>query len=237
MAGRIGRLKDPITGEYKYYDLQTPNTSFRRVASDLKRLGVKNWYFLLEIKDPSLIGVDPHACDKDGHTTLSKDQISRIMTECYRNPWYFLRECARIPDAGGVGVPYKANRGNIAQAFCIYRGYDSWLCLPRQQGKTMSALAFEEWAYIFGTSSSSFIFVNKDGDAAKTNLRRIQNLIEILPEYMRCESVLEADGSRVKSRNSATQMRNAASKNEIVTKAKASSYDAALSIARGLTSA
>ena len=126
MANRINRING------KYYDLGTGNTSFLQVAKDLKRLGIKNFYFMLEICDYSLININPHAVDKDGHTTLSRDQISRVLTECARNPWYYLREICRIPTQGGSTVPYKANRGNIAQAYCILHGIDSWLCLPRR---------------------------------------------------------------------------------------------------------
>ena len=126
MGARIARKNG------KFYDLQTPNKSFLKVAKELQSLGISNWYFMLETYDYSLVGIDPHACDKDGNTTLTKDEVSRVMLECARNPWYFLRECARIPDQGGVSVPYKANRGNIAQAWCIWKGIDSWLCLTRR---------------------------------------------------------------------------------------------------------
>ena len=117
----------------KLYDLGTSNKSFLQLAKDLKRLGVKNWYFMLEICDPSLVNIDPYAVDpKTEHTTLTKDQIARVVNECIKNPWYYLREIARIPTQGGTSVPYAANRGNIAQAYCIWKGIDSWLCLPRR---------------------------------------------------------------------------------------------------------
>ena len=125
---RIGRIGN------KYYDMGTTNTSFLQVAKDLKRLGIKNCYFMLEIYDISLISVDPYAVDpKTGKTTLTKDQIARIINECVRNPWYYLREISRIPEQGGDGIPYKANRGNIAQAWCTLHGIDSWLTLPRRK--------------------------------------------------------------------------------------------------------
>ena len=227
--GRIAHIGD------KYYDLGTGNKSFLQVAKDLKTLGIKNYYFMLEIYDWSLINVNPFAVDKNGNTTLSKDQISRIMIECARNPWYYLREISRIPDQGGTSVPYKANRGNIAQAWCAWKGLDSWLCLPRQQGKTQSALAFQTWMYLFGTTNSQFIFINKDGDNAKQNLKRMLDQIHLLPEYMQCESVLDDDGTRTKAKQNATELGNPINKNSVIIKSKATSYDAALSIARGLT--
>lgn len=229
-TSRIARFRG------KYYDMGTTNKSFLQLAKDLKRLGVKNFYFMLEIKDITLIGVDPYAVDKAGHTSLTKDQISRIMQELYRNPWYYLREVARIPDQGGTSVPYRANRGNIAQAWCIIHGYDSWLCLPRQQGKTISCIAILVWIYLFGTSNSQAIFLNKDGDNSKANLRRMRDQMELLPEYLQFDSFFdETSGQRTKATKNATKIENPINKNSVIIKSKATSYDSALSIARGLT--
>ena len=114
-------------------DLGTSNKSFLQVAKDLKSFGIKNWWFMLEIKDPSVVGIDPYAVSEvTGEPSLSEDQVARITLELRRNPWYYLRELSRIPDQGGVAVPYKANRGNIAQTWCFINGIDSWLNLPRR---------------------------------------------------------------------------------------------------------
>jgi hypothetical protein len=227
---RIARIGD------KLYDLGTMNKSFLQVAKDLQTVGIKNCYFLLEIYDYSLVNIDPFSVGPDGHTNLTQDQITRIMTECMRNPWYYLREISRIPDPGGTAVPYKANRGNIAQAWCILHGLDSWLNLTRQQGKTQSALALESWMYSFGTSQSQFIYINKSGEDSKTNLKRTSDQIRFLPEYLRFESFTDADGKVTKATNNATKMGHPINGNTIITKPKATSYDSALSLARGLTS-
>ena len=63
----------------KFYDIGTSNKSFLQVARDLSDRGIKNWYFMLEVKDPYVVGINPYQCDDKGNTTLSKDQISRIM--------------------------------------------------------------------------------------------------------------------------------------------------------------
>lgn len=226
----------------KYYDTKTPNKSFLKLAIDLKKAGIENWYFMLEIKDISLVGIDPHEKDKSTNKcTLSQNQIQHIMFECKNNAWYFLREVCRIPEPGAPnGVSYRANRGNIAQAWCLLHGIDSWLCLPRQQGKTLSALAIINWVYSFGNTDSSFIFVNKDGDNCKENLRRLGQQIDVLPEYLRFESALIDDSDEdkpkiVKATRNATKMKHPVTKNQIIVKSKATSYDAALSLARGLT--
>lgn len=220
----------------KFYDTGTSNRSFLQVAKDLCDLKIKNWYFLLEIRDYSLVKVDPYSLDeKTNHPNLTKDEIARIMLECKLNPWYYLREISRIPEQGGTSIPYKANRGNIAQAWCILHGLDSWLCLPRQQGKTQSALAIENWIYSFGTTNSQFIFINKDGPNAKQNLTRMVDQIDCLPEYLRFESYTEEDGTTTKSRRNATLIKHPITNNEVIIKSKATSYEMALSLARGLT--
>lgn len=218
-----------------FYDMGTQNKSFLQVAKDLRTLGVKNCYFMLEIYDISLINVDPYAVDKNGNTILTKDQIARIINECIKNPWYYLREIARIPEQGGGGISYKANRGNIAQAWCFIHHLDSWLCLPRQEGKTQSAVAILTWSYAFGTTHSEFLFNNKSGDDAKLNLRRVVDQIQLLPEYLRFESVVNEEGKKEKSRFSATKIGSPISHNSIRVTAKATSYDRALNLARGMT--
>ena len=45
MGNRIKRIKG------RYYDTGTKNKSFLQVAKDLKQLGIKNYYFMLEIRD------------------------------------------------------------------------------------------------------------------------------------------------------------------------------------------
>lgn len=227
---RISRVKD------KFYDLGTPNKSFLQLAKDLKVIGIKNFYFMLEVKDVSIVNIDPFATDKDGHTTLTRDQISRIMTECTRNPWYYLREIVKLPDQGGSPVNYIANRGNIAQAYCVLKNKDSWLCLPRQiGGKTWSALALQTWMYQFGTTNSQFVFVNKSGPDSKENLSRFKTIISLLPEYLRFESILDTEtGKREKSKDNATRIENAITHNAIMTTSQATSYEKALSLARGL---
>lgn len=219
----------------KIYDLGTPNKSFLKVALSLKKLGVKKWYFMLELRDPNLVNIDPYASDEYGNTKLSESDITRITMEIARNPWYYLREVVRIPTPGGSPSPYKANRGNIAQAWCALHGIDSWLNLPRQQGKTMSALALQQWVLDFGTRNSDIIFLNKKREDAIKNLSRLSNIKEKLPEYLKINSYTDKDGKVVKGISNATLIKNPITQNSISVLGKANSKEAALNLARGLT--
>ena len=91
------------------------------------------------------------------------------------------------------------------------------------------------WAYKFGTTNSQFIFVNKDGDQAKANLKRLGDQIRVLPEYMRGNAVVDENGSLQKGKDNATMISNPINGNSIITKAKATSYESGLSLARGMT--
>ena len=119
----------------RFYDTGTSNKSFLQVAMDLKTLGVREWYFMLEIKDPSLINVDPFAVrEGTDEPTLTKDQISRITIECVHNIWYYLREVVRIPDQGSTsgGARYRLDRGNLALNYCMMLNLNVFIEEPRR---------------------------------------------------------------------------------------------------------
>lgn len=232
----MGRIKR-VNG--RLYDFGTSNLSFLQFAKDLKILNIENWYFCLEIFDFSIAGIDPHKKDpRTGKCSLTEEQIHRIHIECRRNPWYYLRECVRIPDPGNPdGVPYKANRGNIAQAWCFFHGIDSWLCLPRQQGKTQSALAAQAWGFSYGTTNTGFLFLNRSSQMAKENLQRFGEQIDLLPEYMRFSWIEDEDGHIVKEVNNATSRVHPVTKNKITILAAATSPENAAKMGRGMTTA
>ena len=128
-----GVFIDGITGERYILDTKTRNISFIQTAYDLKMLGIKNNKFFLKLYDEELQGKDPY------DPLLPPDMIKRVIIECIRNPWYFLRELSRIPDEGGAvgvgsGKPYQLNRGNLASTWCFIHNIDHYLVLPRQIG-------------------------------------------------------------------------------------------------------
>lgn len=106
-------------------DLTTKNTSFIRTAEIFRQQGIKNYYFLLQLNNPLLIGVDPHSDD------LTDEQMAMILEESRTNFWYFLREVCRLkPD-----LPFRANRGNISFIWNYLNHITTYMIMPRQQGK------------------------------------------------------------------------------------------------------
>jgi hypothetical protein len=76
---------EDITKTGPLIDYNTKNSSFTRMSILLRRMGIKNYYFFLVLFDRTLQGVDPHS------SNLTTDQKLRIMYECKRNFWYWLR--------------------------------------------------------------------------------------------------------------------------------------------------
>jgi len=85
-----------------YKDYNTSNKSFLRMVTILTKLGIKNNDFFLAIYDKDLIGVNPF------DPFLTDDIKNKIIVECYRNKFYYLRECVRITEKGNPN-PVKYN--------------------------------------------------------------------------------------------------------------------------------
>lgn len=212
------------------YDTNTRNISFIQTAVDLRKLGIKNNMFFLKLYDRSLVGVDPHS------PHITEDQIIRIINECVINPWYFLRECARIPDQGNpAGVPYQLNRANLASAWCFFNGIDSDLVIPRQIGKTQSTISHINWTYLFGTTNSEIMFLNMQQEKAIENLERLKAQRDSLPKYLQFKVVYDDDGKLIEGIDNVRTLKNASNGNKIVTKSSARSVETAEKIGRGST--
>lgn len=114
--------------ENRFYDFGTHNKSFLITAQELKSLGVKNWYFMLEVKNPQLLvqDLDPWSPD------LTPEQIGRIHIENKQNIWYYVREVAKVP-AKGSPKPFDPilTRASAAAVWCYDHNIDFRLCQPR----------------------------------------------------------------------------------------------------------
>ena len=214
-----------------YYQMTTTNQSFLDVHYFLKETGIKNNKFMLVLLDPDLAGIDPH--DK----RLSPVMQQKVLRECLNNYWYFLREVVRIPDAGGLGggAKYKLSRGNLALNFCMTLNLNIFLELPRQQGKTMSALCRYLYLFNFGTTHSEIAFLNKRLEDSKLNLQRLKELREALPTYLRMDHFTTPDGKVIKATNTVQSLSHLTNGNRIKAIASANSKVAAASLLRGKT--
>lgn len=215
----------------KYYQMSTTNQSFKNVHYILKALGIKHNKFMMVLLDPDLAGVDPF--DK----RLNDMMKAKIIKECLHNYWYFLREVVRIPSAGGMGTgtKYELTRGNLALNYCMAINLNIFLEMPRQQGKTMSALCRYLYLFNFGTTQSEMAFLNKKLEDSKINLQRLKELREALPSYLQMSETISNDGKRVKATNTVMALQHPVNGNKIRAMASATSKTQAASLLRGRT--
>ena len=213
-----------------YYHHSTSNKSFVDMAMYLKDRGVKHYEFMLLLLDPDLAGVDPY------DPRLSSVMKTKILREVLYNPWYFIREVVRIPQAGKAGgIPFVLHRGNLAMLFCLMLNLNTMCILPRQTGKTYCAVVWYLYLFNFGTNSSEISFLNKKFDDSKNNLARVKDTRELLPSYLRMDQMFGPDGSKLKGRNSVESMAHPINRNIIRTVASARDKTSAASLMRGRT--
>lgn len=160
-------------------DTNTKNKSFLRLALVYRSMGIRNHAFILALINPRLVGVDPYSED------LTAEQIAWIVAECYQNPWYFLREVARVPaQAGQVPVYVEANRGIIALWWLFFNHIVLTLIMPRQTGKSLGVDLLDSGLLNIWLRDTRINLMTKDDKVRRENIERIKDIIRTLPWYI-----------------------------------------------------
>lgn len=221
-----------IIQQQVYYQMTTSNSSFLEMYHYLKGKGIKNNAFFLVLLDPDLAGIDP----RDPRLNLMMKQ--KVFRECMNNFWYFIREVVRVPEQGGSansGKPYKLHRGNLAMNFCLIHNFNIFEELPRQHGKTIGVVIRILWEFLFGTTNSEMMFINKKHYDSKLNLQRLKEIRAALPDYLRMNDVYSMDGKKLKVKENVETLEHASNGNKIKTLPSARNRIAANSLGRGCT--
>ena len=233
-------------GNTVFYNIYTKNISFLQTSSDLKRLGIKNNMFFLKLYNRDLLDIDPYS------PNLTSTTIKALVLEMMMNPYFFWREVARIPEDGGStgpgsGAPFILHRGNLASMFCFLHNIDHYLVISRQCFKTHSTLSELLWAYLLGTTNSTFNFVNKTQTDSDQNLEKLKKQKEVLPiwlqqRYSFVEDEYSLDDSSeekkiFKGMDNVRRILNPVTKNTILSKPSARTEAAADGIGRGNSAA
>ena len=112
---------------------------------------------------------------------------------------------------------------------------NTFLELPRQIGKTISALCRYLWVFNFGTTNSEMVFLNKKMEDSKLNLARMKEIREALPSYLQMIEMVTPDGKTIKKPNTVERLEHVSNGNKIKTVPSARSKAAAASLLRGRT--
>ena len=220
----------------KCYQWNTKNKSFIDLHKDLKTLGVKNNKFFLALYDKMLENVDPFM------KNMPLELQARVAREVIRNPWYFLREIARIPMDGkpiipGGGSPFIIDRNSAATWYLFLNGIDTYASKPRQCGKTQDAIAKINYAYNFGSLAATITLANKDLTLNKMNLARLKAQRDMLPTYLQAKNIFDLATLKIlKETSNVTSMKNPVTNNNIILLPTANSEAKADGLGRGYTS-
>ena len=157
----------------------TKNESFLKVAEIYHRMGVENCAFHLALLDPDLEHIDPFS---EGLTLVQK---AKVVRECKRNFWYYLREIERVPEPGSVtAVRFMANRMNIALYWLFFNNIMTVVVILRQTGKTTTLGVLLKYILNFGALNTFANFLTKSEGLKAETLSKIKALFEELPEYL-----------------------------------------------------
>jgi hypothetical protein len=225
---------DSLKSRKPIYNFKTKNTSFLELYNDLYKMGIKNNKFFLKLYDTDLLGVDVYS------PIMPKDLQLKIILECFINPWYFVREVARIPAVGkpievGGGVPFNIDRNSLASWYLFLNGIDHYVSKPRQRGKTQNAICQFNYSFHFGTLASQILFFNKDEGQSIENLYRLKDQRDMLPTWMQMRSFVTDDGKIDKGRDNVKSYLCPVTKNSIKVMPKAISQSSAQKLGRGAT--
>ena len=162
----------------KYYDFGTKNQSFIQTAYELKTLGNKNFYFMLEVRYPQLgvQDIDPFK------PNITSEEIGKIVIECKANPWFFFREVARVP-ARGMPKPFQAylHRSSCAMVWCYIHSIDFIVNQPRQTFKTTWTLLITLYSFIFELKNADIPFAHLNEAQVIRNIEMFRDYVYALP--------------------------------------------------------
>ena len=210
----------------KYFDFsQSNNPSFTETAMELKTLGIKNYYFMLEIKNPRVADIDPFK------KNITRQEVEALMIEYRQNLWWFMRTAVRMRTSKGI-VQYCLHRGLAAVAWNFLKNQDCCICEPRQTYKTTGTLGGPiQW--VFQLMPNMMIhFFGKETENTKKNLADLKSDIELLPEWLQFTKY-DAGGKIKTARRSSEILENGLLHNKITIHPKASSLSAAQGLGRG----
>lgn len=162
-------------------DFDTPNRSFVEYAAKLHLMNVKNHLFPLALINPRLKGIDPHS-----EAVLNdKSLMEAIALECKINPWYYFRECMRVPaQAGQKAIPLRANRGNIALFWSFFNHAMFLLMQIRQTGKSLNLDGLNVGLMNIWCNKSTIGLLTKDDGLRARNIQRLKDIMDELPRYL-----------------------------------------------------
>ena len=161
-------------------DLSTKNESFIRYSLLLKKMGIENHMFPLQLHNRELVGVDPF------DDNLSTEMMAMIAIECKQNFFYYVREISRVPAKDtGPRQMFIANRGNMALFWLFFNHITTFLIQIRQTGKSFSTDTLSDYLLNVRCTGTDINLLTKDDTLRSRNITRMKDIESELPFYLK----------------------------------------------------
>jgi len=161
-------------------DYKTKNQSFLDYTGILKKMGVKNHLWALQLHNPELQYIDPSSED------LTEGEITAILTELAFNPMYYFREIIKAPVPGSpVAGDFIANRANMAATWLFFNHVTTMLIMIRQMGKSFFADSLNKYLNNYACMNADTVVVTKDAPLRAKNADRLKDIESKLPPLLK----------------------------------------------------
>ena len=214
-----------------FYQMKTKNVSFIRMHRYLVKKGISNNKFFLAIYDKDLLKIDPR------DTNLSEDIKKKIVEECKRNYWYFIREVVMIP-VTGTEYPYECERyeltkGSLALGYCKLSNINTIYEAPVGTKVEMFHIIWYLWLHLFDTNCNT-TFLHQHSDNSIINLYKLKTIRSILPSYIiPTRYTIDGKTYKIPKCDSVRSDTNYANRNNILVSNMADTYYSAQMLLRG----
>lgn len=161
-------------------DVKTKNSSFLHYAGLLKAMGIQNHLWPLQLLNPKLQGLDPRKAD------ITPLEIAMVAQECKSNYFYFIREVMIIPGSDELEiVQFGANRGIMSMYWLYFNHVIPYIVMIRQSGKSFGMDTLDVWHLNIRLYFANISLVTKDETLRSANMKRIKDIEETLPWYLK----------------------------------------------------
>lgn len=161
-------------------DVKTKNSDFLHYAGLLKAMGIQNHLWPLQLLNPKLQGLDPRKKD------ITPLEIAMVAQECKSNFYYFIREVMIIPGSDDLEVvKFAANRGIMSMYWLYFNHVIPYIVMIRQSGKSFGMDTLDVWHLNIRLYFANISLVTKDETLRSANMKRIKDIEETLPWYLK----------------------------------------------------
>ena len=177
-----------LTGRFQtvYYDIITKNKQFWDFYLYLKKYSelssIKfNTKAHLMCFDRDLLGVDTFM-------KLTPEMQTKVAQEGRRNPWFHMRECARIVKNQEV-TRFEMTIQQYVFIWLYCQNFNTFLSAPRQIGKTYIVTHLLAYEFAYGSSDFDCGFLHYEYNRAVDNKKDVIDIADNFPDFLRWHQV------------------------------------------------